>query len=262
MGQSCKTAGVSKQNYALVDLIAKAEAVLIFTGAGVSTETGIPDFRGPEGVWNTQRPVDFRDFLRSEQRRIDYWDQKAASSISIDAAQPGAVHRACVDLERGGKLEAIVTQNIDGLHTMAGSSPKKVVEVHGTAREAGCLECGDRSPVTPHLEEFLRTRTPPKCSCGGLLKPATISFGQQLDPLTMYKARQAADQCDLVVALGSTLSVYPAADIPLHAARRGIPYVIVNKGSTDHDHLADVTLRIEGDVGEVFATAVAESLRH
>jgi len=257
---TCDNADVDEKTHALARLIAGAEAVLVVTGAGVSTEAGIPDFRGPNGVWNTQRPVDFQDFLRSEQRRVDYWDQKVASDVHIASAQPGAVHRACVALECAGMLEAIVTQNIDGLHTMAGSSPEKVVEVHGTAREAGCLDCGARSPITPHLEEFNRTRVPPKCSCGGLLKPATISFGQQLDPLTLHDATQAAERCDLVVALGSTLSVYPAADVPLHAARRGVPYVIVNQGDTDHDGLAFVTLRIDADVGTVFSEAVAEAI--
>ncbi|GMR02304.1 MAG: NAD-dependent protein deacetylase [Acidimicrobiia bacterium] len=251
---------MDEQTRALAQLIDDADAILIVTGAGVSTETGIPDFRGPKGVWKTQRPVEFQDFISSEERRVDYWDQKIASAEYIDAAQPGAVHRACVELEEAGKLEAIVTQNIDGLHSMAGSSPEKVVEVHGTAREAGCLDCGKRSPITPHLDTFTKTRIPPRCSCGGLLKPATISFGQQLDPMTIYKATRAAEACDLVIALGTTLSVYPAADIPLHAARRGVPYAIVNQGRTDHDEATLVTLRIEGDVGEVFSRAIAEAL--
>ncbi len=244
----------------LTGLIADAHAILVVTGAGVSTETGIPDFRGPQGVWKTQRPVQYQDFLRDEARRIEYWDQKVVSAKSIDAARPGKVHVACVALERAGKLEAIVTQNIDGLHTMAGSSPSRVIEIHGTARQAVCLDCGERSPINPHLEEFTRTRVPPTCSCGGLLKPATISFGQQLDPVTIYKATIAAEECDLVIAMGTTLSVYPAADIPLQAARRGVPYVIVNRGATDHDGLSLVTLRIDGDVGETFSTAVTTAL--
>jgi NAD-dependent deacetylase len=161
-------------------------------------------------------------------------------------------------LEEAGKLEAIVTQNIDGLHTIAGSSV--VVEVHGTGREAECLNCGDRTPIEPHLEAFTESRVPPRCHCGGLLKPATISFGQQLDSMTMYKAMRAADRCDLVIAMGTTLSVYPAAQIPLQAAGRGIAYVIINQGETDHDGSPLVTIRIEAPVGPTFSQAVTQAL--
>ena len=246
----------------LANLIADAEHILLVTGAGISTSSGIPDYRGPQGVWKTQQPVQFHDFVRDEGKRVEYWDQKLISAPLIDAATPGAVHRAAVALERAGKLEAIVTQNVDGLHTDAGSSASAVIEVHGTTREAGCLDCGRRSPIGSHLAAFEQNRVPPRCDvCGGLLKPATISFGQQLDQLIVARAIQAADACDLVVALGSTLSVYPAADIPLRAAsRRGVPYAIVNRGRTEHDRMPSVTLRVEGDVGDVFATAVSDAL--
>jgi NAD-dependent deacetylase len=242
----------------LTALIAGADAILIVTGAGVSTETGIPDFRGPQGVWNTQRPVMYQDFLANEEDRILYWDQKLLAAEAIGPAQPGLVHRACVDLEKAGKLQAIVTQNIDGLHTIAGSVD--VIEIHGTGREAVCLDCGEHTPIEPHLETFTDTRVPPRCDCGGLLKPATISFGQQLDPMTMYKAMRAAEACDLVIAMGTTLSVYPAADIPLDAARRGVPYAIINQGATEHDGSRLVTLRIDAPVGPTFSTAVADAL--
>lgn len=245
----------------LAELIANASAALIVTGAGISTSSGIPDFRGPSGVWTTQRPVDFSDFLTSEESRVEYWEQKVVSASYMDGAVPGRVHTACVELERGGKLEAIVTQNIDGLHSDAGSSLAKVVEVHGTARESGCLDCGSRTPVGPHLAAFSLTKIPPECAeCGGMLKPATISFGQALDQVVIHRAVRAAESCDLVVALGTTLSVYPAADIPLRAAGRGVPYVIVNQGQTDHDNLPSVALRIDGDVGEVFGMAVEDAL--
>jgi NAD-dependent deacetylase len=242
----------------LSTLIVDADAILIVTGAGVSTETGIPDFRGPEGVWNTQRPVMYQDFLASEEHRITYWHQKVLAGETIEVAEPGAVHKACVELEDAGKLEAIVTQNIDGLHSIAGS--KSVVEVHGTGREAVCLTCDERSPIVPHLKAFTDTDVPPRCHCGGLLKPATISFGQQLDPMTMVWAKQAAEACDLVIAMGTTLAVYPAAEIPLVAARRGVPYVIINQGATEHDALRYVTLRIEGPVGPTFSQAVTQAL--
>ena len=246
------------QVHELAALINKAEAIMIITGAGISTETGIPDFRGPQGVWKTQRPVMYHDFLSSEEDRVLYWDQKIMAAETIEVARPGAVHGACVVLEEAGKLEAIVTQNIDGLHTIAGS--KDVVEVHGTGREAGCLTCGERTPIVPHLEAFAASRVPPRCHCGGLLKPATISFGQQLNPAVLQRAMDAAEACDLVIAMGTTLAVYPAAEIPLVAARRGMPYAIINKGETDHDGMPLVTLRIEAAVGPTFSKAVDQAL--
>jgi NAD-dependent deacetylase len=245
----------------LANLIAHSTEILVVTGAGVSTASGIPDYRGPNGVWRTQRPVEFSEFLSSEDRRIDYWDQKVASADVIELAIPGSVHRACTDLEASGRLLAVVTQNVDGLHTDAGTSPPLLIEVHGTTREASCLSCGERVPIREAIDEFVSTRVPPRCaSCGGLLKPATISFGQQLDPLTIARASQAAERCDLVIALGTTLSVRPASEIPLRAASRGAPYVIVNRGITDHDHHPQVTLRIEGDVSLIFPQAVSDAL--
>jgi NAD-dependent deacetylase len=245
---------------ALAGLIAGAENILIVTGAGVSTDSGIPDYRGPKGIWNTERPVMFQDFLNDPEQRALYWDQKLRAADFFEAAEPGAAHHACVDLEAAGKLNALVTQNIDGLHAAAGTSSDKLVEVHGTAMEVACLDCGDRTPTQPHLDAFAESREPPMCHCGGLLKSATISFGQQLDPMTLYRADQAAQEADLVIALGSTLSVYPAAEIPLIAARRGVPYAIVNRGETDHDDSIYLTLRIEGDVSVVFPTAVTTAL--
>ena len=246
---------------ALSTLLFEASNVLLVTGAGISTESGIPDYRGPQGIWKSQRPVEYHAFVASHDSRVEYWDQKLAGAPSIEAATPGGVHTAAVELERSGKLGMIVTQNIDGLHTAAGSSRSKVIEIHGTVREVTCLTCDRRSPIGPHLASFAETREPPVCEeCGGLLKPATISFGQQLDPFTIQQALGAAMSCDLVIALGTSLSVYPAADIPLQAARRGIPYVIVNQGRTEHDGLPHVTLRIDDEVGPVFSGAVSLAL--
>jgi NAD-dependent deacetylase len=240
----------------LAELISAADAILIVTGAGVSTDSGIPDFRGPKGVWKTEQPVMFQDFLDDPDARIEYWDQKSRAAAAFNAARPGAVHRACVDLEAAGKLHALVTQNVDGLHAAAGTTKMKLVEVHGTAMEVSCLDCGERSPTQPHLDAFEASREAPLCECGGLLKPATISFGQQLDAMTMYRAQLAAEEADLVIALGSTLSVYPAAEIPLLAARRGVPYVIINRGETDHDTSPYLTLRIEANVSTIFPAAL------
>jgi NAD-dependent deacetylase len=245
----------------LANLIADSASILVVTGAGISTASGIPDYRGPQGVWKTQRPVEFSEFLSSEARRIDYWDQKVAVVGVIEHASPGSVHRACADLEASGRLLAVITQNVDGLHSDAGTSASRLIEVHGTAREASCLSCGRRIPIRTAIDEFVSTRVPPRCEvCGGLLKPATISFGQQLDALAVSRASQAAERCDLVIALGTTLSVYPAAEIPLRAASRGVPYVVVNLGITDHDHHPQVTLRIEGDVSMIFPEAVLDAL--
>lgn len=245
----------------LANLIADSASILVLTGAGISTASGIPDYRGPRGVWKTQRPVEYTEFLSSEDRRIDYWDQKVAAVAFIEHATPGSVHRACAELEMAGRLLAVVTQNVDGLHTDAGTSASLLIEVHGTTREASCLSCGRRVPIRTAIDEFASTRIPPRCEvCDGLLKPATISFGQQLDPLTIARASQAAERCDLVIALGTTLSVHPAAGIPLRAASRGVPYVIVNQGITDHDHHPQVTLRIEGDVSTIFPEAVSDAL--
>ncbi len=245
----------------LAGLIADGRRIMVVTGAGISTGSGIPDFRGPNGVWKTQRPVMYQDFVRSSEQRVRYWEQKAGAAEVFNAARPGAVHEACVRLEEAGVLGAIVTQNVDGLHQEAGSSADRVVEVHGTGREAKCLGCGDRTPIGPHLEEFGRTGEPPVCAeCGGLLKPATISFGQMLDPLTIDRATRAAESSDLAIALGTTLSVYPAADLPLRAASLGARYAIVNRGDTDHDGHPLVTLRIDGDVDDVFPAAVDHAL--
>ncbi|KAA3635063.1 MAG: NAD-dependent deacetylase [Armatimonadetes bacterium] len=241
----------------LARLIREADAVLILTGAGISTASGIPDFRGPNGIWNTERPVPFDQFLASEVHRRAYWDQKARAAAVFGDAKPNRVHVACVELERAGKVETIVTQNIDGLHADAGTSPNRLVEIHGTGREAACLSCEMRTPIEPHLEAYESTGTIPTCSeCGGLVKPATISFGQSLDPMSLHRANQAAERCDLVVALGSTLGVYPAAEIPYAPTSRGVPYAIVNQGATEHDHWPTLTLRIEGDVTAVFPQAV------
>lgn len=249
------------QTACLADLIGAADRILVFTGAGISTDAGIPDYRGPSGVWKTQQPVQFSSFLESEDQRTRYWEQKVHSWKTVGSARPTAVHDAITELDGAGKLEAVVTQNVDGLHILAETTRTRVLEVHGTAREAGCLECGARSPIEPHLATFEDSGVPPICAdCGGLLKPATISFGQSLDPLTLARSIQAADRCNLVVALGTTLSVHPAASIPLRAAERGIPYVIVNQGPTDHDRHPTVTIRIEGAVGPIFAAAVARAL--
>lgn len=234
---------------------------LLFTGAGISTGSGIPDFRGPQGVWTRRQPVYYQDFMTSVAARMEHWDYKLEAWDAFRKAQPNEVHRAIVRLEKTGKLQMVVTQNIDGLHRLAGTSPERLVELHGTNSLVECQSCKERSDPQPHFDFFREQRTPPLCACGGFLKPATISFGQSLEPNELERAQAAALEADLVVALGSTLSVYPAASFPLLAASRGVPYVIINRGVTEHDHERCVTLRLEGEVGEIFPAAVASALK-
>lgn len=244
----------------LADYLRAARAVLIFTGAGISTNSGIPDFRGPQGVWKRRKPVYFQDFMTSEAARIEHWDHKLEGWEGFRNAQPNETHEAIAQLEAAGKVEAVVTQNIDGLHARAGTTAERLIELHGTNLLVECQTCKKRSDPKPHFDFFRTHGTAPTCDCGGFLKPATISFGQSLEPEVLQRAEAAARRCDLVVALGSTLSVYPAAAFPLLAAQRGVPYVIINRGATDHDNDDAVSLRIEGDVGEIFPAAVAAAL--
>ena len=244
----------------LVQLLRDADRILVFTGAGVSTGSGIRDFRGPKGVWRERQPVYFRDFMRSMAARIEYWDQKCQAWPSFRDAEPSAVHTAIADLERAGKLAMVITQNIDGLHSRGGTSAERLVELHGTNAAIECMRCHARSDPDSHMRRFAETGQPPVCGCGGYLKPATISFGQNLDPDDLERAAAAVRDTDFVVALGSTLSVYPAAGFPLAAAQLGVPYAVVNLGATEHDGHAAVTLRIEGDVVELFPPAVEQAL--
>ncbi|MEO8044918.1 MAG: Sir2 family NAD-dependent protein deacetylase [Spartobacteria bacterium] len=245
----------------LSDYLRAARRIFVFTGAGISTGSGIPDFRGPQGVWTRRQPVYYQDFMSSEAARIEHWDYKLEAWESFRNAQPNDVHRAIVKLEEANKIRMVVTQNIDGLHSLAGTSAARLVELHGTNSLIECQSCQRRSDPAPHFEFFRARRKPPLCQCGGFLKPATISFGQSLQPNELERARHAAGEADLVVALGSTLSVYPASAFPLLAAQRGVPYVIINRGATEHDDERSVSLRIEDDVGEIFPAAVGSALK-
>ena len=242
----------------LAQYLKDAHHILIFTGAGISTSSGIPDFRGPGGVWSRRAPVYYDDFMSSESARIDHWDYKLEAWPAFRAAKPNRLHRAIVNLEEAGKVEAVVTQNIDGLHALAGTN--RLIELHGTNALIECQTCFQRSDPEPHYEYFRLHRKPPRCSCGGFLKPATVSFGQNLNPEILKQAAEAARLADLVIALGSTLSVYPAASFPLIASEHGAPYIIINRGPTDHDHEPSVSLRLEGDVIEIFPPAVEAAL--
>ena len=244
----------------MADYLRVSNRILIFTGAGISTGSGIPDFRGPNGVWKRRQPVYYEDFMSSEAARVEHWDYKLEGSKSFRNARPTDVHHAIVRLEKAGRVGMAVTQNIDGLHTLAGTSPERLVELHGTNSLVECQSCKWRGDPQPHFDFFRKHRTTPLCECGGFLKPATISFGQSLEPNELARAERAAIEADLVVALGSTLSVYPAAAFPLLAARRGVPYVIINRGPTEHDDEPCVSLRLEGEVNEIFPAGVERAL--
>lgn len=245
----------------LIEFLTAADHILVFTGAGVSTASGIPDFRGPKGVWTRRQPVYYQDFMSSEAARIEHWDYKLESWPAFKEARPNAVHQSIVKLERAGKLLSLLTQNIDGLHSLAGSRADKLVELHGTNALVECQSCLWRGDPEPHFEYFRVHRKPPVCGCGGFLKPATISFGQNLDPHSLRRAEDAARNADLIVALGSTLSVYPAASFPLIGAQRGVPYVIINRGRTEHDDEPAVSLRLEGEVTEIFPPAIEAAIQ-
>jgi NAD-dependent deacetylase len=226
-------------------LLKAAKKVLVFTGAGISTGSGIPDFRGPEGLWTKREPVLYRDFLDSTKAKQDYWRYKAETFPAFRAAVPNAAHAALVALEKSGRLLALVTQNIDNLHRAAGTGPDRLVELHGSGLYAECLDCLAWTSMEEALAAFNADGAPPLCSCGGWLKPAVIMFGQPLESESLLKAFAAADNCQFSVSVGSSLSVEPAASVPLRAKAAGKPYLIVNRGPTAHDSCAD--LKLDGD---------------
>jgi NAD-dependent deacetylase len=226
--------------------IAASRRIVGFTGAGISTESGIPDFRSPGGVWSRNRTVYFQEFMSRREERIEYWRQKVEGWPEMRVARPNAGHRAFAALEKMGKLRCLITQNIDGLHQAAGNSPEMVVELHGTSVEAMCLSCGDRIPMDEAVARVQAGDLAPECRhCGGYLKPATISFGQPMPEREMRRATAAAADCEVFLAVGSSLVVQPAAGFPLLAKQRGARLIIINRDPTPLDELADLVLREE-----------------
>lgn len=241
----------------IATLLSRAQSAVAFTGAGISTESGIPDFRSPGGVWATNTPVMYDEFLRSETARYEYWRQKSLTHHEFAASEPNAGHRALARWEQAGLLRTVITQNIDGLHQAAGS--QNIWELHGTARQVSCLDCARRFDAGEWVEDFETNDQVPVCpDCGGLMKHATISFGQSLDQRVLQGAIEACERADLVLALGSSLVVEPAASLPRLAKQRGAVLVIVNREETPLDHLTDV--RCHEGIGEVL-TAVDQRLR-
>jgi len=237
--------------------IEAAERVVALTGAGISTDSGIPDFRGPQGVWTknpeAEKMATLQHYMADPEVRKRAWQtrlQMAEREIS-----PNAGHRALVDLERRGKLHALLTQNVDGLHQRAGSTPERVVEIHGTLQEVVCMACDERAPMERALARVRAGEADPPCrSCGGILKSATISFGQGLVPEDLARAERVARECDLMLAVGSTLGVYPIAGVVPVARGQGARVVIVNGGPTEMDDIADAVLR--GSISEILPRLV------
>jgi NAD-dependent deacetylase len=235
-----------------------ARCVVVLTGAGISTESGIPDFRGPQGVWTRDPEAEKQSTIQHYVADPDVRRRAWRSRLESPAwrAQPNSGHRALVTLERRGKLDTLITQNVDGLHQAAGSSPERVVEVHGTMREVVCLACGERAPMERALARVRAGEEDPPCrTCGGILKSATISFGQSLVPEDIARAQQAARRCDLMLAVGTKLSVWPVAGVVPVAKESGARVVIVNAEPTEMDPLADV--RFRGAIGDILPRLAA-----
>jgi NAD-dependent deacetylase len=230
----------------LSSLLARSSRAVVFTGAGISTESGIPDFRSPGGVWSKMSPIDFRDFVSDREIRTEAWRRVFSGVTRWQDADPNAGHFAVSRLVAQGKVDAVITQNVDNLHQTSGTPPGKVIELHGNATYAACLDCGLRHELADLRGPFLATSEPPDCrACGGVVKSATISFGQAMPQAEMARAQAASLACDLFIVLGSSLVVYPAADFPLIAKRNGASLVIINREPTPQDPYADLVLHEE-----------------
>ena len=236
-------------------MLRAAERVVVFTGAGISTESGIPDFRSPGGIWTQMAPIYFDDFVRSAEMRREAWRRRFAMEEMFATVEPNEGHRAIAELVRRGKASHVITQNIDNLHQDSGVPSDRMIELHGNTRYAKCLDCGARAELPAIRAHFERHDEAPECKeCGGLLKTATISFGQAMPETEMARAEAATLGCDLFLVLGSSLVVYPAAGFPLLAKRNGAKLAIVNREPTEQDDFADLV--INAGIGETLRTAL------
>ena len=235
----------NQQILELKNMLSTSKRAVVFTGAGVSTESGIPDFRSPGGIWTKYQPIDFREFMTSEEARRETWRRKIAVDEAVSTAQPNRGHRAIAHLVHTGKVSSVITQNIDGLHQRSGVSEDRVIELHGNGTYAACLECAKRYELPEVFSAFLVNEEPPVCECGGFIKSATISFGQPMPFEPMRRAQAESKSCDLFIAVGSSLVVYPAAGFPAVAKQNGARLVILNREQTELDFLADLVLNLE-----------------
>jgi NAD-dependent deacetylase len=236
----------------IADLIVKSKRIVVFTGAGISTESGIPDFRGPDGLWTKVDPEDFtyQKFVGDRETRKRIWQMNTTGGLGFAGVEPNPAHKAIVELEELGKLDCIVTQNVDGLHQKAGSSEDRVLQLHGNMQWVKCIGCGVRHPfdeIRGWIEGGVEV---PECAaCGGILKPDAVFFGEAMPMRETMEAEKRSSACDLCIVIGSTLTVYPAALMPQYAVNAGAKLVIINHGETELDHVAHV--RISARAGEV-----------
>jgi NAD-dependent deacetylase len=228
-----------------------------FTGAGISTECGIPDFRSPGGIWTKMRPIEFSDFLASQEMRDESWRRRFAMEEQFGGAKPGRGHRALASLYKAGKVPGIITQNIDNLHQASGFAPHDVVELHGNTTYATCLDCAKRYELMWVKQSMAQSggRSPECTVCDGFIKTATVSFGQAMPEAAMRRAQELTEACDLFIAIGSSLVVWPAAGFPLAAKRNGARLVIINRDETEFDHIADLVLH--NDIGTALSPFIA-----
>ena len=242
----------------LREMVEQAAVVVPFTGAGISTECGIPDFRSPGGLWTKMQPIEFGDFLASQEMRDESWRRRFAMEEQFGGAKPGRGHRALASLYKAGKIPGIITQNIDNLHQSSGFAPEDVVELHGNTTYATCLDCGKRYEL-PWVKQSLAQsggRSPECTVCDGFIKTATVSFGQSMPEAAMRRAQELTQACDLFLAIGSSLVVWPAAGFPLAAKRNGARLAIINRDETEFDEIADLVLH--DDIGTVLAPFIAQ----
>jgi NAD-dependent deacetylase len=241
----------------LQQLVHVAGSIVPFTGAGISTECGIPDFRSPRGLWTKNRPIPFDEFISSQEARNESWRRRFAMEEHFAGARPGRGHRAIASLYRAGKIPAVVTQNIDNLHQASGIPAEDIVELHGNTTVAACLDCNKRYELRWVRERMAAGNgCAPDCpDCGGYIKTATISFGQAMPDAAVRRAQDLAQSCDLLITIGSSLVVWPAAGLPLLAKRSGATLVIINREPTDFDEIADLVVR--ADIGTVLEPFVA-----
>ncbi|MFO7963794.1 MAG: Sir2 family NAD-dependent protein deacetylase [Desulfobacterales bacterium] len=236
-------------------MIEESRRAVVFTGAGISTESGIPDFRSPGGIWTKYQPIDFRDFISSEEMRKESWRRKFASDGVMKAAKPNKGHLAVAKLVQSGKVSSVITQNVDGLHQISGVPDERVIELHGNATYAACLDCYKRCELDDVKKIFEADETLPVCeACGGVVKTATISFGQAMPVDEVRAAEKETLACDLFLAVGSSLVVYPAAGFPELAKRNGAKLVIINRDPTGLDSVADLV--IHNEIGPTLSAAV------
>ncbi len=231
----------------LGEMISACQRAVVFTGAGISTESGIPDFRSPSGLWTRMKPIQFQDFVASREVRREAWKRRFDGEDTIAKAEPNAGHRAIARLVEHGIVGCVITQNIDGLHQLGGVPESKVIEIHGTTRYCKCLGCGARyeNDEVRRMWQAMEGEAPDCTRCGGIIKAATISFGQAMPEIEMTRATEAALTCDLMIAIGSSLVVYPAAGIPIAAKRNGAQFVILNREETEMDQIADLVINAE-----------------